>query len=161
MARLQVSLPSYISKCSCGTAPLIRKCVFDTPVYFKYMMICILNYILADKSEGERALPRSRSKCEDNMTIMKKYVYYVGWVRDWRRVLLNKTKDFRVTWKAGNFLSSWDTVSFPLATIVSWSLNFVLYVNEFYKKRFPVAAFMIYFVALTLLSKEMWWGASQ
>jgi len=46
------------------------------------MMTSILNYILADKSEGERAFPKSRSKCEDNRTTMKKYVDYVGWVRD-------------------------------------------------------------------------------
>jgi hypothetical protein len=78
--------------------------------------------ILVGKLQGRRPLERPRRRCVDNIKIYLRDVGCGGgggmdWIdraqdRDRWRAFVNVVMNLQVSWNVGNFLSSWEPVSF-------------------------------------------------
>jgi hypothetical protein len=85
--------------------------------------------ILVGRPEGRRPLGKPRRRWDDNIKMDIREVGGGGrnWIelaqdRDRWLALVNAVMNLRVPWNAGNFLTSWETVSFsrrPLLHVVS------------------------------------------
>ena len=80
---------------------------------------------MVGKSEGMRPLERPRRRWEDNIKMDLQEVGCEGMDgielaqdRDRWRALVNALMNFRVSKKCGNFLTSWETVSFSRMTLL-------------------------------------------
>jgi hypothetical protein len=81
--------------------------------------------IMVRKCEGKRPLGRHRHRWEDNIRVGVREIEWEGvdWIhliqdRDQWHVFVNKVMDPWVPWKAGNFLTSWVTISFSKRTLL-------------------------------------------
>jgi hypothetical protein len=73
--------------------------------------------ILVRRPEGRRPLGRPRRRWEDNIKVDLEVGWGMDWIeltqgRDMWRALVNAVMNLRVPWNTGNFLTSWETVSF-------------------------------------------------
>jgi len=81
--------------------------------------------VLVGKPEWNKPLGRSRRRWEENIKIDLQEVgsNVMDWIdvaedRDRWRTLVNAVMNLRVPWSAGNFLTSWEPISFSRRTLL-------------------------------------------
>ena len=86
--------------------------------------------VLVRKTEGKRPLGRPSRRLNDNIKMDLQEVWCRGmeWIElaeDWDRwrALVNALLDLRVLYNAGNFMTSWDPVSFSRRTLLFGVFN--------------------------------------